>query len=432
MAPPNLQIDPISINQELKDVLQGPSFRSSNQCQAMLRYIVEHTVAGDDDLLRERVIGTQVFGRAPDYDTGVDPIVRSRAGEVRKRLAQHYLRGAGSGYVRIDVPSGSYHATFEIPGIGVIATDPAESRSVEPVMDHPSAADSQETLTGPHKEQAATKLSFFKMRLYLGLAALGAVCCLGLYATLSANQNDRAFNNFWAPIVHNSRPVILYIGANYAYRLSNQFLDNYRNEHHLVNRGPEFFIDLQKGEMIDEGDLSPTNHLIGFGDVASSAKIVSTLTRLNKNYDLRYGNDIAITDLRSGPTILIGGFSNTWTLEIMQDLRYVLETGDRITDRSNRNKAWVDISDHHDVRDDYAVVSRLFKSETGDFVLVIAGINTYGNQASAEFLSDPNQIGALMNTLPDGWQRKNLQIVLHTHVVNQVPTIVNVEAIYVW
>jgi hypothetical protein len=44
--------------------------------------------------------------------------------------------------------------------------------------------------------------------------------------------------------------------------------------------------------------------------VAATARITSMLAKLGKNYDLRYGNDIPITDLQSSPTILIGGFSN--------------------------------------------------------------------------------------------------------------------------
>ena len=185
--------------------------------------------------------------------------------------------------------------------------------------------------------------------------------------------------------------------------------------------------------MIDEKDLVPTNHFIGFGDVASAARLVLTLTKLNKNYDLRYGNDIAITDLRSSPALLIGGFSNTWTLEVTHDLRYTLEQGDRIVDQKNRDKMWIKSSSRDGLKqDDYVIISRLPKSETGDFVLAIAGINTYGNQAATDFLSDPNQIGALIKTLPPDWESKNLQIVLHTNVVKEVPASINVEAVSVW
>ena len=83
------EVDPgqAQIDEALEDVLAGSVFRSSRQCQALLRYIVEHSKARREEMLRERVIGTNVFGRAPGYDTGNDPVVRSRAAELRKRLA---------------------------------------------------------------------------------------------------------------------------------------------------------------------------------------------------------------------------------------------------------------------------------------------------------------------------------------------------------
>jgi hypothetical protein len=223
----------------------------------------------------------------------------------------------------------------------------------------------------------------------------------------------------------------VFIGANYSYRLSTRFLDGYRLEHHLKNAGPEFFIDLKKGDTIDEGDLIPTNRLLGFGDVAAAARVVSTLTRLGKKYDLRYGNDITVTDFHSSPTLLIGGFSNAWTLQMTHDLRYTLEQGDRIVDQQQGKETWKVVAGPDGLRrDDYAVISRIPESQTGNFTLAIAGIDTYSNQAAAEFIGDPERIGALLRSLPGGWEKKNLQIVLHTTVVNEIPMFADIKAVY--
>ena len=50
--------------------------------------MVEHSLSGQEGDLRERVLGVEVFGRASKYDTAEDPVVRVRAADVRKRLAQ--------------------------------------------------------------------------------------------------------------------------------------------------------------------------------------------------------------------------------------------------------------------------------------------------------------------------------------------------------
>jgi len=73
----------------LEDILWSAPFRTSRQCQDLFRYIVEHSLAASNGSLRERIIGIEVFGRAPDYDTAEDPVVRLRAADVRKRVAQY-------------------------------------------------------------------------------------------------------------------------------------------------------------------------------------------------------------------------------------------------------------------------------------------------------------------------------------------------------
>ena len=62
-----------------------------------------------------------VFGRAPDYDTSADPVVRVRATEVRKRLSQYYGESANPDDVRFEMPSGAYHVEFHFPEPGAAA-----------------------------------------------------------------------------------------------------------------------------------------------------------------------------------------------------------------------------------------------------------------------------------------------------------------------
>ena len=50
--------DAVRVREALDDVLLSAPFRNTRQCQSFLKYIVEHTLAGENDLLRERVIGT--------------------------------------------------------------------------------------------------------------------------------------------------------------------------------------------------------------------------------------------------------------------------------------------------------------------------------------------------------------------------------------
>ena len=100
------------VRHHLKEVTASHAFAGSKRTQDFLHLIVGHALEGEVDSLRERMIGAEMFGRPVDYDTGSDSVVRVKATEVRKRLAQYYLEANRKPAVRIELPSGSYVPRF--------------------------------------------------------------------------------------------------------------------------------------------------------------------------------------------------------------------------------------------------------------------------------------------------------------------------------
>src|SRR5580698_10534847 len=100
------------VRDHLKDVTESHAFAGSKRTQDFLQLIVEHALEGEVDSLRERMIGAEMFGRPINYDTGSDSVVRVKATEVRKRLAQYYLETDEKTNVRIELHSGSYMPRF--------------------------------------------------------------------------------------------------------------------------------------------------------------------------------------------------------------------------------------------------------------------------------------------------------------------------------
>src|SRR5215469_3209213 len=101
-----------SVRSALESVISSNAFASSRRCQDFLNLIVEHALSGELESLRERMIGVEMFGRPVDYDTSNDAVVRVRATEVLKRLAQYYSEAAPVPVVRIELPPGSYVPEF--------------------------------------------------------------------------------------------------------------------------------------------------------------------------------------------------------------------------------------------------------------------------------------------------------------------------------
>src|SRR5690242_7905147 len=97
---------------ELDSIISSNDFAGSKQCQDFLRLVVQRALAGEVDSLSEPRIGVELFGRPAEYDTSNDAVVRVRAAEVRKRLAQYYKDAPLSGTTRIELPPDSYVPQF--------------------------------------------------------------------------------------------------------------------------------------------------------------------------------------------------------------------------------------------------------------------------------------------------------------------------------
>jgi TolB-like protein len=100
------------IRKHLDEVLTSKVFEGSKRAQEFLQLVVEHALAGRFDHLRERMIGAEMFGRPIDYDTANDAVVRVKATEIRKKLAQFYQELNETPAVRIELPPGSYVPKF--------------------------------------------------------------------------------------------------------------------------------------------------------------------------------------------------------------------------------------------------------------------------------------------------------------------------------
>jgi Tol biopolymer transport system component len=120
------------VRSALESVISSDAFAPSKRCQDFLRLVVEHALAGDLDSLRERMIGAEMFRRPVDYDTSNDAVVRVRATEVRKRLAQYYREAAQTPVVRIDLQPGSYVPEFHWSSPGKVdqVTTPVPTQAI--------------------------------------------------------------------------------------------------------------------------------------------------------------------------------------------------------------------------------------------------------------------------------------------------------------
>ena len=125
--------DPALVREQLRRLVAHPLFTNSKRYPVLLAYTVEQTLLGNASELKERTIGIEAFGREPVYDVNLDPVVRTAAAEVRKRLSQYYYNPDHAGELVIELPIGSYVPTFREPAAPQMgfAAEPLVAERVE-------------------------------------------------------------------------------------------------------------------------------------------------------------------------------------------------------------------------------------------------------------------------------------------------------------
>lgn len=116
----------------LQAVVSSAAFGKTPRPARFLRHLVETTLHGQGRLLKESVLGTDVFERPATWDPRLDPIVRQEAARLRRRLANYYKTSGSKAKIRIDLPVGSYVPLFRRKAVDV-ATGPPEAPPVGPL-----------------------------------------------------------------------------------------------------------------------------------------------------------------------------------------------------------------------------------------------------------------------------------------------------------
>src|SRR4051812_46101527 len=89
---------------ELEKILKSPGFVRNERLSDFLRFLIALHLEERDTELKESVIGIEVFGRKPGYDSKDDPIVRTEARRLRARLAEYYEATGAADPVIIELP----------------------------------------------------------------------------------------------------------------------------------------------------------------------------------------------------------------------------------------------------------------------------------------------------------------------------------------
>jgi hypothetical protein len=423
------------INMALDEMLRSAPFTSSRQSQKLLRYLVEKSILEDEDALKERIIGVEVFGRPNDYNTGDDPIVRARIGEVRKRLAQYYHAQANDvPNVRFEIPVGSYRVLFHFRPLSAESEPGSIPMSNQP-LNHD--VDGKVLLT--------TRRRKLRMgRLWMGALTLGVLIFILSYPLHSRLLNREPNRNaFWAPLVKASPTIFVYIGENSAYMPTASFMKRFRETHSLDEdqmQGTLIRLDrLTPNEVLRAGDVYPENDdLVSSGNVAACVAICSLLQSMHRTPDVRSGLGLSPEDLKDSAAVFIGAFDNKWTMQLSTDLPFQFQLRenevDTIVEKDGQHREWKTniIGANGESLEEYAIVARLTRSKLRRPVIIAAGLRARGTRAAGDFIADSAATDLLLKNAPANWSHNNLEVVLVSDTIKGGPGLARVIAARYW
>lgn len=405
------------VRSQLEKVVSDSRFSASKRYPQLLRYIVEQTLEGNEDGLKERTLGVEVFHRAPDYDTNLDPVVRLCAAEVRKRLAQYYQSPAHVGELRIELNPGSYIPVFSIP------TTDASALEVEPTH-VPSSSEF------PPKTEKVSQSKWIRRTFWVaGLMAFSVVIVLilvwGSHYWRQSEKQLSALEDVWSPLVGSSEPILFCVGDTETSPLDSPLTD------------------LQHGA---DDDSSPhpyenMNHFVPFSDVQTLSRFLSLVVSHKHAIKVQNFHITVSSQLREGPVVLIGALNNNWTLNRTSSLRFHFQGPEGpdqvywIADRQHpESQTWQvkALAPRSQVVKDFAIAARFTDEATGQVVLVAAGIAGSGTRAAGEFLTDEEDLKQLADSAGADWSKKNFEVVLSSQVVNGIQGKPKVESKTFW
>ncbi len=426
--------DKEAVRAQLELLLTHPLFFQSKRYPALLRFVVEQTLEGNADQIKERLIGIEVFGRPPEYDANADPVVRVTAGETRKRLAQYYYDPSHADELRIELPVGSYVPVFQRVVEPVVQTAPAQPFEAWETLPAPAQSAAVDPIQPRYTVSAHPISAHPAGHPFLTVLLVVITLVLGLVTGYWFRQYRQAHtpppqsptqivDDFWRPLTAGPATVTICLGE--PARDSSQDTDPAQVIQHPKLTEPLYFRLRQSG-------------LFALADVTTLSRIVPVLEREHKAFRVSAASEASFAQLREGPAVFIGAFDNLWTMRLTRDLRFGFDSVDGnalIVDRKSKAKtswtfAWT--IPYEKLAADYAIVARYRDTLTGQPVVIASGISEEGTEAAGELISNPADLEALLHNAPPDWRNKNIEAVIETQVIDGHAGPPQLRAVEIW
>jgi hypothetical protein len=393
-----------NVRDQLERILDDPHFKGSKRYTRFLRFVVEETLNGNSDGIKERSLGIAVFDRLADYDTNSDSIVRVAASEVRKRLAQYYDSPGRDHELRIELPPGSYSVEFRLGRHhNAEATNVVKNYS-SPSLESESVARAEVT-----SDRSDTRIrGGSNQRTLIYTLVLAAACFGGALLERLVHRpptEPEALSVLWGPVVERTDSVLICVGQ-------------------FSAQNPRTISESAQTAAPTDTVFSPDILLVR--DATSATRVSAVIGRMGGNPRMLGTASTNFTDLQSTSGVLLGAFNNPWTLRLQAPLRYQF-----VWNATDQTYSIIDTK-HPDPRlyqidrtkpysqstQDYGIVARFLSPTTERETIIIAGIGANGTLAATSMATDERFFGELVRSAGKNAAKKNIEILVTTQIID--------------
>lgn len=436
------------LREHLKEIVEGPAFRGSHRSGQFLRYIVDQSIDGRFESLKERLIGVKLFGRSPSYDTGVDAIVRVTASEVRRRLLQHY-GGNGTSRFRISLLSGSYipeitrSSLREAPSKGAHETAdledaPAEARSPMEQSTPPLGR------ADPAAAVPLTRAGSYRLLLAATLLSIAGV---GIWTNLhNADSRAQAAQTAgfpWADLFspsHSTHLITSDPNIVFVQEITGSVLtvSDYANHKYIPDPGRLKPETLRFCQTILWGDNSA-----GAVDAPIAASLSALVLPGPKRLDVRPARSIRLSDLKTDDNFILLGSprSNPWASLFSDQLDFQF-TLDQATHqeiilnrrpRSNEAATYVPTAQGWATGQSYAIIALVQNPDQNGQVMLLAGATGEGTEAAGKLATDLPRFSSVLERcgIPTSGPLRHFEVLLRLNTMAESPSNIDVAGCHI-
>ncbi|HPT25887.1 MAG TPA: hypothetical protein PLZ95_05665 [Bryobacteraceae bacterium] len=108
-----MEIEADELRAHVEHLVHSKTFETSEVHRHLLHYLVEKTLSGDAERLKEYTVGLEAFGKPSSYDPRQDSIVRLQVGRLRQKLLAYYESEGSADTIRISLPKGAFRLVFD-------------------------------------------------------------------------------------------------------------------------------------------------------------------------------------------------------------------------------------------------------------------------------------------------------------------------------